>query len=195
MKLFNLIIIFVCLQLTACSYFFPDKEKDYVYSKEISALEIPPELQTNKKIPKNLDDELPQSLAYQVELLSEDGAFLRVNSSFAHVWRIVAKALTELSIEVTDKNREKALYYVQYDPELQASEKDGSYWQEMVFMFGGDVHQELPYQIFLSVNDKGSDIFVRDETGKQLSEGKGLQLLTLLFDTMNNKTPNKENKE
>jgi outer membrane protein assembly factor BamC len=196
MKLIYIALIFSFLQLTACSYFFPDKEKDYVYSKEISALEIPPELRADKKSEtQTVVSATQRSLTYEVVLVSEpEQTFLRINSSFAHVWRIVGKALTEVNVEITDKNREKSLYYVQYDPELQSAEKDGSYWQELVFMFGSDIHQELPYQIFLVAAEEGTHVFVRDESAKVLSEDKGLQLLRLIFDTINQDIKQKDNK-
>ena len=187
MMLIRVLTIFMALQLTACSYFFPDKEKDYIYSKEIAALEIPPELSADRQAKSQIKtSDAPKSLTYEVALVTEpEEAFLRVNSSFAHVWRIVGKALTEVNVEVTDKNREQAIYYVQYDPELQAADKDGSYWQEVVFMFSSDIHQELPYQIFLTATEEGTHIFVRDESAKVLSENKGLQLLRLIFDAIN----------
>jgi len=188
MRLIRVLTVFIGLQLTACSYFFPDKEKDYLYSKEISALEIPPELRAEEKPNTQMSEKsVPKSFAYEVVLVTEpEQTFLRVNSSFAHVWRIVGKALTEVNVEVTDKNRAQAVYYVQYDPELQDADKDGSYWQELVFMFSSNIHQELPYQIFLEPSEDNTRIFVRDESAKALSEDKGLQLLRLIFDTINN---------
>jgi len=187
MRLIRVLTVFIGLQLTACSYFFPDKEKDYLYSKEISALEIPPELRAEEKPNTQISEKsVPKSFAYEVVLVTEpEQTFLRVNSSFAHVWRIVGKALTEVNVEVTDKNRAQAVYYVQYDPELQDADKDGSYWQELVFMFSSDIHQELPYQIFLESSEDSTHIFVRDESAKVLSEDKGLELLRLIFDTIN----------
>jgi len=187
MRLIRVLTVFIGLQLTACSYFFPDKEKDYLYSKEISALEIPPELRAEEKPNTQISEKsVPKSFAYEVVLVTEpEQTFLRVNSSFAHVWRIVGKALTEVNVEVTDKNRAQAVYYVQYDPELQDADKDGSYWQELVFMFSSDIHQELPYQIFLESSEDNTHIFVRDKSAKVLSEDKGLQLLRLIFDTIN----------
>ena len=187
MRLIRVLTVFIGLQLTACSYFFPDKEKDYIYSKEISALEIPPELSAEKQENSQLSEKsAPKSFAYEVVLVTEpEQTFLRVDSSFAHVWRIVGKALTEINVEVTDKNRAQALYYVQYDPELEDADKDGSYWQELVFMFSSDIHQELPYQVFLEASEDSTRIFVRDESDKVLTEDKGLQLLRLIFDTIN----------
>lgn len=185
MKPNQLIILASITFVTACSQFFPDKEKDYVYSKEIPALEIPPEMQAENIA---LDTEkviTPVTLSKTIEFIAqgENQTYLRVNSHFAHVWRVVGKALTERAIEITDKNRSLSIYYVQYDPELQAV-SDGGFWDEVVFFFGSDANQEIPYQVFLQETDLGTEIYVRDQLGNKLSDGDGLKLLNLLFDTI-----------
>jgi len=182
----KLILIISLAQVTACSYFFPDKEKDYVYSKQIAALEIPPDLQAEKThiALDNASVPTPLVLNSTIEFFKDDlGAYLRINAPFAHVWRVVGKALTARSIEVTDKNRQLATYYVQYDPELQKVE-DGTFWAEVLFFFASDVHQEKPYHIFLTEIEQGTDVFVQDEQGNNLSSGDGEKLLTLLYDTI-----------
>lgn len=187
MKLSKFIVIFSVTFVTACSSFFPDKEKDYVYSKEIAALEMPPNLSEEQASdpldPLNADATL-SALTNTIEFIKDnEGSYLLVNSPFAYVWRVTAKALTERSIEITDKVRSTATYYVQYDPDVQEV-KDGSYWDELVFLFGDDPNQEKPYQVFLQQSEQGIRIFVRDEQGNNLSGGNGLHLLTLLFDAI-----------
>ncbi|MDF1582722.1 MAG: outer membrane protein assembly factor BamC [Methyloprofundus sp.] len=184
MKLSKIIVIFSVTLVTACSSFFPDKEKDYVYSKEIAALEMPPNL-----LEEQVSDSLntvanPDTLTNTIELIKDnEGSYLLINSPFAYVWRVVGKALTERAIEITDKDRSTAIYYVQYDPDVQ-DVQDGSFWDEVVFFFGDDPNQEKPYQVFLQQSEQGMRIFVRDEQGHNLSEGNGLHLLNSLFDTI-----------
>ncbi len=184
MKLFKVLIILSLVLLSACSYFFPDKEKDYIYSQRIAALEMPPNLKTAPPI--NASDTLTSAtLSHTIEFIKQESeTHLLIHSTFAHVWRVVGKALTERSIEITDKNRTLATYYVQYDPNVKETEKDGSYWDEMVFFFGSDPHQEKPYQVFLRPSTQGTQIFVRNEQGHNLSQGEGLQLLKTLFETI-----------
>ena len=55
---------------------------------------------------------------------------LRINVPFTRAWRIVNKALSRKSIEVTERNQEARLITVQYDPDEQKVE-DGSYWDEL----------------------------------------------------------------
>jgi len=184
MKLSKIIVIFSVTLVTACSSFFPDKEKDYVYSKEIAALEMPPNLSEDQVADPADTDVTPNALTNTVELIKDnEGSYLLINSPFAYVWRVTAKALTERSIEITDKDRSTATYYVQYDPDVQDVE-DGSFWDEVVFFFGDDPNQEKPYQVFLQKSEQSILIFVRDEQGNNLSEGNGLHLLNSLFDTI-----------
>ena len=184
MKLSKISVIFSVTLVTACSSFFPDKEKDYVYSKEIAALEMPPNLSEEQTTDSLSVDVTPSDLTNTIEFIQDtEGSYLLVNSPFAYVWRVIAKALTDRSIEITDKNRSTATYYVQYDPDVQEV-KDGSFWDELVFFFGDDPNQEKPYQVFLQQSEQGILIFVRDEQGTNLSEGNGLHLLNSLFDTI-----------
>ena len=185
MKPIKFILIFSFALVTACSKFFPDKEKDYVYSKEIPPIEISPEMQAEQLASESEEIVVPVTLSKTLEFIDqgENQTYLRINSPFAHIWRIVGKALTARSIEITDKDRSMAIYYVQYDPDVQAV-TDGSFWDEFVFFFGDDANQELPYQVFLTESALGTDIYVRDQLGNKLSEGDGLKLLNLLYDTI-----------
>ena len=185
MKPIKLIFIFSLAFLAACSRFFPDKEKDYVYSKEIPQVGISPEMQAEKLKEEAKEVVVPATLSKTMQFIDqgENKTFLRINSPFAHIWRVVGKALTDRAVEITDKNRSLATYYVQYDPDLQAV-SDGSFWDEFVFFFGSDANQELPYQVFLEETEFGTEIFVCDQLGNKISEGDGLKLLNLLYDTI-----------
>ncbi len=188
MKPSKLIFMLSLAQLTACSYFFPDKETDYVYSKEIKPLEMPPDLHAEKQ-QIAADDSVgvvSGTLANTVEYFTDDlGAYLRINSPFARVWRIVGKAITTQSIEIIDKDRSHATYYVKYDPALQEV-ADGSFWDELVFFFGSDVHQEKLYLIYLAETEQGAStgVFVQDEKGNSLASGDGEKLLNLLYEAI-----------
>ena len=185
MKAIKLFIIFTFTFVTACSQFFPDKEKDYVNSKQIPPLQIPPGMQADKLAAELEAVVVPLTLSKTIEYIDqgENNTYLRINSPFAHVWSLVGKALTERVVEITDKNRSIATYYVQYDPEIQMV-SDGGFWDEVVFFFGSDANQELPYQVFLTESELGTDIYVRDQLGNNLSQGDGIKLLNLIFDTI-----------
>jgi outer membrane protein assembly factor BamC len=185
MKPIKLTLIFSVALLAACSQFFPDKEKDYVNSREIPALQTPPGMQAEQETAASEEVIVPLTLSKTIEYVDqgENNTYVRINSPFAHVWRLVGKALTERAVEITDKNRSIGTYYVQFDPEVQTV-SDGSFWDEFVFFFGGDANQELPYQVFLTESELGTDIFMRDQLGNKLFQGDGIILLNLIFDTI-----------
>jgi len=179
----KLLLIALCFGLSGCSYFFPDKEKDYLYSQSIEDLELPPQVK-NAPVSFNASDNNLIPSQYQVTMQHEAGQdFLQFNASFAYVWRVVGKALTRESLEITDKNRLNASYYVQYDPELKQV-ADGSYWAEFLFLFADDVHQERPYEIVLKEVAQGTQLFVKGNTKADPPSDKGQQLLELLFATI-----------
>jgi outer membrane protein assembly factor BamC len=185
MKPIKLTLIFSVALLAACSQFFPDKEKDYVNSREIPALQTPSGMQAEQETAASEEVIVPLTLSKTIEYVDqgENNTYVRINSPFAHVWRLVGKALTERAVEITDKNRSIGTYYVQFDPEVQTV-SDGSFWDEFVFFFGGDANQELPYQVFLTESELGTDIFMRDQLGNKLFQGDGIILLNLIFDTI-----------
>ncbi|MGZ8241803.1 MAG: outer membrane protein assembly factor BamC [Methylobacter sp.] len=198
-------LIIALVNLPACSYvknLFPDKEKDYQYTTEIPPLSLPPDLRGNiflsaddpttpdvevsstaDSAPENNQEAKPELI--KVELVnSETGADqLRIEAPIAHAWRIVGKALSRNSIEVTKRDQEESLYQVQYDPDAQKV-KDGSLWDEAVFIFSGFQGNEKEYEIKLVEDNQHTNVIVLDEDRKPVSEGPGLKLLTLLLDTI-----------
>ena len=108
---------------------------------------------------------------------------LRINVPFTRAWRIVNKALSRQSIEVTERNQAAGLFTVQYEPEERKVE-DGSYWDEVVFLFKGIQNNEKTYLIKLEKNSQQTDIVVVDEDQQLLSDAPSFKLLTLLQETI-----------
>jgi outer membrane protein assembly factor BamC len=116
---------------------------------------------------------------------------LRINVPFTRAWRIVNKALSRKSIEVTGRNQEAGLFTVEYDPDEQKVE-DGSYWDEVVFMFSGIQSNEKTYLLKLAENNQQTDIVVVDEEDQQLlSDAASFKLLTLVEETIKADLANK----
>ena len=108
---------------------------------------------------------------------------LRINVPFTRAWRIVNKALSRKSIEVTDRNEEEGVFTVLYDPDEHKIE-DGSYWDEVVFMFSGIQGNEKKYLLKLEKNAQQTDIVVVDEDQQLLSDPASFKLLTLVQETI-----------
>ena len=108
---------------------------------------------------------------------------LRMNVDFGRAWRTVSKALSRKAIEVTERNQETRIITVQYDPDEQKVE-DGSYWDEMVFLFKGIQNNEKTYLLKFEENNQQTDIVVVDEEQKPLSDEASSKLLTLVEETI-----------
>ncbi|WAK01358.1 outer membrane protein assembly factor BamC [Methylobacter sp. YRD-M1] len=197
--------------LTACGYiksYFPDKEKDYQFTTEIPPLKLPPDLDKNAALSAPTADSVEasapaseQAQAAPVEPSAEEEAEtprvipvelvkfesgetrLRIGAPVSKAWRMVGKALSRKSLEVTERNQEDALYRIQYDPDEQPPE-DGSLWDEVVFMFKGVQANEKEYILKLVANNRHAEVAVLDKDRQPITEGPGLKLLTLLQETL-----------
>jgi outer membrane protein assembly factor BamC len=112
---------------------------------------------------------------------------LRLGLENPRAWRLVNKALSRKSIEVTNRNQAEGYFVVQYDPDEKQIE-DGSLWDETVFLFSGFHGNEKEYYLKLEERDRKTDVIILDEEQQPLSDddgGAGLKLLTLLQETIN----------
>jgi len=123
----------------------------------------------------------------QVELVkSEQGENrLRIGAPLAQAWRIVGKALSRKSMEVTQRLQAENSFVVQYNPNEEKVEDD-SIWDELKFMFGGFEPGDKEYVVELQdIDEQVTEVLV---TGKEkqssAGDGVGLKLLTLIKDTI-----------
>ncbi len=200
----SLIIVAVLANVPACSTIknlFPDKEKDYQFTTEIPPLVMPPDLagDIRAKVPAAPVVEAADVAAapatetaptvdrklIQVELINagEEARRLRIGAPSVIAWRMVGKALSRKSVEVTNRNQEQGLFRVQYDPNKQEVE-DGSIWDEVVFLFKGFDVTEQEYVVKLVENDQQTDVVILDKEQKPVSDETSLSLLTLLHNTI-----------
>lgn len=209
-KIRSLIIVAVLVNVSACTYIknlFPDKEKDYQFTTEIPPLVLPPDLsgdsitkapsapatETAEKAADTASADAPSTeetptidrKLIQVELVDADqGAKqLHIGAPPGIAWRMVGKALSRKSIEVTNRNQEERIFHVQYDPNRQEVE-DGSVWDEIVFVLTGFEATEQEYVLKLIENNQQTDVIILDKEQKPVSDTTSLSLLTLLHDTI-----------
>lgn len=203
----RIVIAFVLANVSACSTiknWFPDKEKDYQFTTEIPPLTLPADLGKDSilnvavaaPVVETAEDVAPadepaetepavESKLIQVDMVkSDEGASrLRIGAPLSRAWRMVSKALSRNSIEVTSRNQKEGSMYVQYDPDEKKVE-DGSLWNEVTFVFRGFQTGEKEYVVKLVGNKQQTEVMVMDTELKPLGEGPGLKLLTLLHDTI-----------
>ena len=203
-----LAVLALALVGTACSYiksYFPDKEKDYQFTTEIPALQIPPDLKDNAVNQNPLFTESihqpetvvpnggvgstnsPEKQFIPVELVDYDGGAtrLRIDKPIATAWRYVGKALSRHSIEIIGRNEKQHSYSVEYDPNARKV-KDGAIWDELVFFFGDNPAQEKEFHIKMAEkNARMTEVIVLDKNDNPRPEGAAMKLLNLLRDTIN----------
>jgi len=204
-KIRSLIIVAVLVNVSACSTIknlFPDKEKDYQFTTEIPPLIMPPDLAGDSitNVPAaapaaeatDVDAVPPTETAptvdrklTQVELVDagEGTKRLRIGAPSAIAWRMVGKALSRKSIEVTNRNQDEGRFDVQYDPNKKEVE-DGSVWDEVNFFFKGFEVTEQEYVLKLVENNRQTDVVILDKEQKPVADETSLSLLTLLHDTI-----------
>lgn len=108
---------------------------------------------------------------------------LRIGAPLVQAWRMVGKALSRNSIEVTNRNQEEGLFHVQYEADKKDVE-DGSFWDEIVFVFTGFEVSEQEYVLKLVENNQQAELIVMDKEQKPVTGGASLSLLMLLHDTI-----------
>lgn len=211
-RLFVIVAVLVNVSAcTTIKNLFPDKEKDYQFTTEIPPLVLPPDLSGNAmaKVPAppaateaapsapvaetvDVPAYSPSETApaidrklIQVELVDADqGAKrLHINAPSEIAWRMVGKALSRKSIEVTKRNQDERLFTVQYDQSKQEVE-DGSFWDEIVFAFKGFDVNEQEFILKLLENNRQTDVIILDKDQQPVSDDASLSLLTLLYGTL-----------
>jgi outer membrane protein assembly factor BamC len=193
---------------TTVTPYFPDKQKDYRYSREIADLRLPSDLSEHRIKELSIDPDLPIKIKEQktteaveqteearqsqigeqkahVQLAGFNGGALRliVAESFKRTWYIVGKALSRQSIEVTERNQSGGSFTIQFDPTKREVE-EGTLWDEFEFFFGEEQHQDQKFHILLADNGQKTEVVVTDEKGLPQSKGSGLGVLVVLFESI-----------
>ncbi|NOT10926.1 MAG: outer membrane protein assembly factor BamC [Methylococcaceae bacterium] len=145
--------------------------------------EAPPPIETVEKY---------ENISLELIRFNDGENRLRLGAEKARVWRMVSKALSRKSIEVTNRNQDDAFFVVQFDPDEKKVE-DGSLWDEAVFMFRGFQADEQEYVLKLEEQDRHTEVIILDKDQKPLppDDKGGLALLTLIQSTIATDLANK----
>jgi outer membrane protein assembly factor BamC len=139
---------------------------------------------TTTSTPTTQEESVKDLKTISVELVKdENDNHLHIGAPLKQSWRIVDKALSRKAVEVTHRDQEGATFTVQYDPK-DRDQKDGSLWDEAVFLFKGFEADEKVFNILLSYDGTGSDIVILDDKQKPVSNAHSLGLLNLLHNTI-----------
>ena len=109
---------------------------------------------------------------------------LRLGTGYSKSWRLVNKALTRNTIEVTERNHEQGYVTIQYDPD-EIKAKDGSFMDEISFIFEGINMNDKEYNLKFEEHDGKTDVIALDsEHLPLLNDNNAIRLLKLLSDTI-----------
>lgn len=109
---------------------------------------------------------------------------LRLGSGYSKSWRVVNKALSRNTIEVTERNHDQGQIAVRYDPDEKKAQ-DGSYMDEISFIFKGLDINDREYVLKLEEHAQQTDVIVLDEGHLPLlNDDAALRLLKVLADTI-----------
>ena len=158
---------------------------DDISDKGVKTLSSQEEESNGLVAPIDNSEELDRKEQIKLSLgeYSDGTALIRVGDVIQRSWRIVGKALSHHSIEITDRDELERIYFVQYDPDFKKVE-DGSLWDEFLFIFGSDPANDKKFGVKLFENGTATEIIVLDSEDKPVSEGAGLKLLNLLYKTI-----------
>jgi outer membrane protein assembly factor BamC len=121
-----------------------------------------------------------------VEIIKyDDGeSRLRLGAGHSKSWRVINKALSRNTIEVTERNPEQAQIVIQYDPDEKKA-KDEGFMDEIQFIFHGINTNEKEYVLKLEQHQQQTDVIVLNEEHLPLlNDDAALRLLKVLADTI-----------
>ncbi len=148
-------LILIALSISACS-----ESKNPKY-KDTSLLEKPPimpivasqkdAIEEDKASEEKQDEK--KGLGDNIILTEfEQKPIIKIKKNFHLSWHFVEQALQLKDIEISDKNREKGVYYVNFDPDEQS---DSTLADAMTFFLFKDDYAEAAYK--LTVKEKATD--------------------------------------
>lgn len=202
----------IVIILSACSKvdnILPDREAEYQQSKELPPLEIPPDLTSS-----TIDDpsiQLPDisgdaSFTEYVErkssesdgsdspskktakLISIDNSpYIDIDEDFPKAWRMVGKAVSNLGLEVTDRDRTKGDYYVLFNGESTEKKDEGllaslAFWRDIKVSEHGE-----KFLVRLEKAGQVTKVVVLDSDQQRQTQGLGLELLRRIEEKLNGK--------
>lgn len=156
--------------------------------------DIPPSEPSGTDVTLAEDSDVQETIS-SVEIVKyDDGeSRLRLGTGFSKAWRVVNKALTRNTIEVTDRNHEQGSVTIYYDPDEKQA-KDDSFMDELDFILKGIDINDKEYNLKFEDHGEQTDLIVLDDEHLPLlNDNNVVRFLKLLADTikadLSKKTP------
>lgn len=119
-------------------------------------LEKPPRLEI-KVMPKAavIEADVDNGLGDAVSLI--DAKRISLKQPFEQAWNTVETVLQFNQIEITDRNREKGEFFINYDPD-NARRKNNDVIGDVAFFLFKDEYTEAPYKIIITESEQTVEI-------------------------------------
>lgn len=169
--------------------------------KSTDMLERPPTLIGIKPaVPPSDDAETPPKeakagLGDEVTMTEANPPRLRINQGFARAWSTIASVLTQEKLEITDRNRDKGLFYVTYDPDSYKPDDAGFFSS----LLPTNEYPEEGYVLNLQGQGGGTEITAEAANNTALSAEEDAtpadgaeKLLKTLYKTLRDKVKKEE---
>jgi uncharacterized lipoprotein len=156
---FRLEFLFISLCLSACGTVEDSRYRD------TSKLEMPPNLQTGRESIQQeaageeeviREDKARKGLGSSVFMSASEPPELKLKQPFDIAWNTLASAFRQNNLEIKDRDRDKGLYYVAFDPDDYVP-ADESVLDRMGNMLTDD-YSEAVYVLTVTSEDSESKI-------------------------------------
>lgn len=129
-------------------------------------------------------DERDTVSSVQIVKYDDGESRLRLGAGYPKSWRVVNKALSRNTLEVTERNYNNAQIVVQYDPD-EVKAKDEGFMDEINFLFKGIGVNDRTFVLKFEEHGEQTDaIVLNEEHLPMLNDDAALRLLRLMADTI-----------
>lgn len=195
------VLFLIPLLLNACSKASNPKYKD------TSKLEMPPAVINVEKAKVQMakKEELKDDKKGLGKVVSLSGPseqpVIKIKKMFDRSWNIVEQGLSMNEIKITDKNRDKGVFYLKFDPDNHQEDKDSGVFDSLTSFLFQDDYDEAAYELKVIWRDSDTEVSVKsinqedsgllDDTDDEFeaSVDPGAKLIKVLFKTMRDDLP------
>jgi len=129
--------------------------------KDTSALEAPPvmKIAETPKVQFEEKEEAENTGLGDIVSISSSAEYpvIKIKKMFERSWSIVEQGLALSEIEITDRNRDKGVFYVKFDPD-RLSSKDSGLLDKMTFFLFKDDYEEASYKIAVVWRESNTEV-------------------------------------
>lgn len=130
------------------------------------------------------DDEKDTVSSVEIVKYDDGESRLRLGAGHSKAWRVVNKALSRNTIEVTERKYEQSQIKIQYDPN-EKPVKDEGFMDEISFIFNGIGVSDREYVLKLEEHGEQTDVIVLDEEFlPMLNDNDAVRLQKVIADTI-----------